>query len=396
MKALKNVAIVFAIAVLFCQFSSNELFAKQYQQYQQVPQQPYRQLGNQQTYGTPIQQWPRTSPGAVNPYTQPAGNGIHTQMHWSSRLQPSNRYHDFGAVPSFSKQEFVFEFENVLDETIFLTDVRTSCGCTKPKILTPEVKPGEVAQVLAVFDTKGHKGDRRANVSITLRRDKPYTEFGEVQVEVKGSIRRDVVLQPGDVEFGDLTPGESAVRTVKILYAGSPIWKIVDIRSTNPNLTVEKRELQRDPVTKRVDYELTLLLSGQQGLGTFYDQLTILTNDRTNQQMTVNVEGNVHPVVEVSPVRLGVVTRGTEIKKRLILHGSRPFGITAVKVGDQRIKVDSSEGSKTLHILNYTLDTSVAGQLNSEVTIETDDPGQKQAVVSFEAQIVPETFAVDR
>lgn len=259
--------------------------------------------------------------------------------------------------------------------------------------MTEKVEPGETGKILAVFDTKSHKGDRRANVSVTVRKDKPQPEFGEFQVEVRGSIRQDVVLNPGTISFGDVSPGETVVRSVKVLYAGSPIWKITDIKSTNPNIVVERKELQRDPASRRVDYELTVKLASEQPLGVFKDQLTILTNDNKHQQMTVNVEGNKKPIVQVSPVRLGVVSKGTEINKRLIIHGSRPFAIQSIKVGDRRIKFKPADGKKTLHILSYTLDTSEIGQVSSEIEIETDDPNQSQASVRFDANIVPATFA---
>ena len=374
----------------------------QYQQYpqqygQQYPQQQFQQRQYpQQQYGQPQRfQQPQygqrfAQPQVINPQQSQQQNFV---QHWSTKLTPKNSRHDFGAVPSYSKQEHIFEFTNPFEQTIFLTGIRTSCGCTKPKIITKEVKPGETGQILAVFDTKSHKGDRRANVSVAVRKDKPHTEFGEFQVEVRGSIRQDVVLNPGTISFGDVSPGETAIRSVKVLYAGSPIWKITDIKSTNPNIVVERKELQRDLNSRRVDYELTVQLTSDQPLGVFKDQLTILTNDNKNQQMTVNVEGNKKPIVQASPVRLGVVSKGTKVNKRLILHGSRPFAVQSIKVGDRRIKFKPAEGKKTLHILSYTLDTSEIGQVSAEIEIETDDPNQSQANVAFDAQIVPATFA---
>ena len=369
--------------------------ATQYQQ--QYNQRQYAQPQYPQQYGQYPQQYQQPQyqqPQYQQPqYQQPGQQNFVTP--WASKLKPTVSVHNFGAVPSYSKQEHIFEFTNPFDHKVFLTNIRTSCGCTKPKIITAEVAPGETGQILAVFDTKSHKGDRRANVSVTVRKDTPYQEFGEFQVEVRGSIRQDVVLNPGTITFGDVSPGESAIRSVKVLYAGSPIWQIADIKSTNPNITVEKKEIQRNNQTRRVDYELTVHLSSDQPLGIFKDQLTLQTNDSKNQQMTVNIEGNIKPVVQVSPVRLGVVSKGTDIEKRLIVNGSRPFTIKAIKVGDRRIKFKPSEGTKTLHILSYTLDTSEVGQIRSEIEIETDDPGQSQASITFDAQIVPASFASD-
>ena len=310
-------------------------------------------------------------------------------------LAPQNRLYKFGVVPSYSNQEHTFEFTNVLEYPIHLTGVRASCGCTKPSLLTHSIQPGETAKVLAKFDTKNFKGAKKATISVSVRRDQPYVEYGEIQFQVNGTIRRDVVLNPGTVSFDDITLGKDAKRAVQILYAGNPKWRINEVKSTNPNITIAMKELQRNPQSKRVDYELTLQLDKQQQIGSFVDQLLITTNDVNQKNLVVNVQGNVKSVVQVSPVRLGVVSQDQKIKKRLIVRGARPFEIRSVSSGDDRIQFSPSEGSKTLHIIDYHLDTSSIGKVISNIKIETDDPDQEMAMVEFEAQIVPATFALD-
>ncbi len=335
------------------------------------------------------------------PYSQPQNSWPTTQnfqsqsfgTHWTQQLAP-NRQHDFGTVPSYSNQEFVFEFENIFETPVYLTGIRTSCGCTQPSIQTNTVEPGGTGRVLARFDTKNHQGAKRATVTVSVRRDRPHTEYGEIQFQVSGNIRRDVVLNPGTVSFDNVLSGDVVKRAVEILYAGNPQWQIMDIKSTNPNVSVSINEKQRNAQTKRVDYELTILLDEKQPVGTFSDQLYITTNDVNNKNLSINIFGNVKSVVQVSPIRC-VVTQNDNVKKKLILRGDRPFGIKSVSTGDQRIKFSPATGSKTLHILYYSVDTSMTGQITSNITIETDDPDQRLTTVSFEAQIVPSTFAVD-
>ncbi len=322
-------------------------------------------------------------------------NSYSTQSHWTQQIATENRAHDFGVVPSYSKQEHTFEFTNSFDYPIQLVGIRASCGCTKPFVLTAHVAPGETGQVLAKYDTKNFKGDKKATISVTVRRDKPFTEFGEIQFKVTGTIRRDVVLNPGTVAFENITLGKDTKRSVQILYAGNPNWKIAEIQSTNPNITVSQKELQRNANTRRVDYELTLELNGDQPVGTFKDQILVTTTDKNNEKLAINIQGNVRSVVQVSPVKLGVLTKDEKIEKRLIVRGARPFEIKQVKTSDNRIQFTPSEGSKTLHILTYKLDTSSTGQIVSDITIETDDPDQAATTVAFEAQIVPATFVLD-
>lgn len=330
--------------------------------------------------------------GTTKNYSRISGSNLAGRAPWYHGLT-SEREHNFGVVPRASKQEHVFEFVNNTGDDLFLTGVRTSCGCTKPNVLTPHVKPGEKAQVNARFDTLNFYGARGATLTVSLRKSGAVTEYGELQFAVKGEIRRDVVLNPGEIAFERVNVSEAAQRTVQVLYAGNPQWKIVEVKSTNPNLVAEAREIERNLGSKRVTYELIVKLNDKQDPGSFNEFLTIVTNDAKTTGMPVHVKGKVNPLIEVAPIRLGVVNKGQSIKKKLIIQSSRAISIEEIKTKDPRIKFDPVDGEKTLHILSYSLDTSQPGEISEDVTIVTNDPGQQETKVPFSVQIVPATIA---
>jgi len=138
----------------------------------------------------------------VQPVLQPA---------WTQSLSdPKSKEHNFGVVARASKQSHVFEFENTLGADLILESVRASCGCTKPQILTPLVKPGETAKVDAVFDTLNFFGTRGATITVAMQKIGTTVERGEIQFSVKGDIRRDVVLTPGEVRFDNVRVAEES------------------------------------------------------------------------------------------------------------------------------------------------------------------------------------------
>lgn len=132
------------------------------------------------------------------------------------------RSHDFGIVARGSRQEKVFEFVNTTGSNLTLTGVKTSCGCTKPKILTPEVKPGETGKLSAVFDTVNFYGNRGATLTVSVRKAAPGAQNGEIQFSVKGSIRRDVVLTPGEFSFDNVMVSQEADRSTTRPTTASP------------------------------------------------------------------------------------------------------------------------------------------------------------------------------
>ncbi len=80
-------------------------------------------------------------------------------------------------------------------------------------------------------------GQRSAVVTVVF--DRPY--YAEVQLLVKGNIRSDILIEPGEVKFGDVDVGTTKAVDVKVSYQGSTNrdWQITDVRSTNQHLSVK-------------------------------------------------------------------------------------------------------------------------------------------------------------
>ena len=334
--------------------------------------------------------------GASNP-TYTSNNSTFSSapaaLPWYQTLT-DQREHDFGTVARASKQVHVFEFENTTGADLLLNQVRTSCGCTKPKILTQHVKPGQTGQVEATFDTLKFFGKRGATLSVSLQKLGQYSEYAEVQFSVRGKIRRDVVVSPGMFDFQDVNVSETAKRTATLWYAGKPDWKILDVKSSNSNLEIDFKELERDAAAGTVVYELTVNLTKDQPAGQFLDNLTIVTNDSATSGLPVEVCGTVNTVINIAPIALGVVNQGQKIEKKLIVRSPTPISIDQIQSSCDKIQFEPSEGKKTLHILKYTFDTSEPTDVQETVTISTMGEKARATQVSFSAQVVPSTNVV--
>lgn len=313
------------------------------------------------------------------------------KLHWSQSLT-DKRDHDFGAVPKASKQEHLFSFVNTLESDLNLMNVWASCGCTKPTILTPVVKPGETAKVLAKFDTLNFDGQRGATVTVRIQRSQPYTESAEIQFTVKGMIRRDVVLSPSAVDFGNIAVGQGANTKVKIMYAGNPGWSISEVRSSNSNVNGKISETRRDPNSRRIDYELEVSVDPNHPTGILNDELTLVTNDASNQFVRIPLAGLVKQSIQVSPIQLGDVSFGTKVSKTLILNGSQPFTIKEIRKASERLTFEIPEGAKPLHMVKYEFDASQEGTVSDTIVVVTDDPMQGEVTIPFSATVKPQNL----
>ena len=191
---------------------------------------------------------------------------------WAGKMFDSTD-HDFGTLARGAKAEFDFVLQNKFEEEIHIAGVRTSCACTTPEIVKETLKTWEKGAIRVKFNTRTFLGLRSATITVVI--DKPFP--AEVQLTVKGYIRRDIVFEPGAIEFGTVDVGKPAEQTVQVKYAGRGDWRIEDIEGPN-YYEIKLIEHQRD--TGHVEYSMEVKLLPRAPAGYLMDQLILVTNDQ--------------------------------------------------------------------------------------------------------------------
>jgi hypothetical protein len=280
--------------------------------------------------------------------------------------------HDFGTVARGAKAEYVFEFENIYEETLRIAGVRSSCGCTNVSLTKDTLNTFDKGGVVATFNTASFLGHRSATLTVTF--EKPFS--AEVQLNVQGFIRSDVVFTPGSVDFGVVDVGRGATKQVAINYAGKPDWRVIDVRSANSHLEVELNERGRG--NGRVAYDMVVYLKPDLAEGFFQDQLLLVTNDARNASVPLVVEGRVAAALSLSPASLylGTLSPGETTKKQLVVRGRQPFRILDVRSDDARFEFEVGGQAKTLHLIPLRFSASEdAEKVAATIEVETDLPG---------------------
>jgi len=288
--------------------------------------------------------------------------------------------HDFGTVARGAKAEFAFVLKNIYVEDVHIASVRSSCGCTIPRVEKRWLKTYERGAVIARFNTAAFQGRRGATVTVTF--DKPY--YAEVQLQVRGFIRSDVAFQPGSVQFGTVDQGTGADATVSVVYSGWGDWRIIDLRSPNPH--IQAQLLGRRRTSSGTVYDLKVHLDEHTPAGYLKEHLVLVTSDR--RQVPLLVEGLVVSGVTISPhsLFLGVVPPGQTVTKRLVVKGKRPFRILAVKSDDPSFHCELPEQQtpKTVHVIPVTFTAqSGTGKVVGRIRIETDLESARPELAAF-------------
>jgi hypothetical protein len=183
--------------------------------------------------------------------------------------------------------------------------------------------------------------------------------------------------------------GDAAERKVELTYAGRETWKILDVRSANPNLEVELNEKGRGG--GRVTYEMLVRLTPGAEDGYLEDQLTMVTNDARLKNIAISVEGRVVSPLTVSPgsLFLGVLEPGKTVTKQLVVKGKTPFRILGVTCGDgENFEFKVSDEAKPLHLIPVTFTAGASpGKFSTTIQIETDLPRNNVASCQAAAMI---------
>ncbi len=290
----------------------------------------------------------------------------------SDVLPPNQRQHDFGAVPKASKAEHRFVLHNPFSSDLIVQSVRTSCGCTTPTIIDKVIKPGETGAVLAKFNTDRFTGEKKATVTVTLSQP----QYTEIQLNVRGYIRSDIVLQPYEAAFGSVPEGAGAKLALELNYLGRADWTIQEITCPfsflKANFEVVSREGQK------VRYAIEVLLDGSAPEGYFENQLVIHTNDNRLKTFPIHVSGKVDKPLQTAPtsLALGPVKPNEPITKRVTLTSKSEFSILDISSEVAEIRFQAPTRPSRAHMLQLTIAPKVKNALDSDALLDREVTGK--------------------
>ena len=282
---------------------------------------------------------------------------------WAEKMFNSLEY-DFGVLARGAKAEHRFRIENRYEEEIRIESVRSSCGCSEPRLTSRTIESGKAIELVTEFNTIKFKGHHSATITVTFA--SPFS--AEVRLKIQGFVRGDVVFEPGRIEFGSVETSDGVEKIVRVSYAGRDDWKIVD-------------------------YELRFRLKKGVKAGYINDRLTLVTNDPEHRLIPLAVEGRVTDAVSVtvSPtvLRLGKLKPGQSVTKQLVVRGSSPFRITSVDCDDDEcFKFVLGKTARTLHLIPVRFTApDETGTIHREIQITAEGTSVRIPTITAQAEV---------
>ncbi len=280
---------------------------------------------------------------------------------------------DFGIVARGAECKHQLKVRNIYQETIHLTNVSTSCGCSAAKPSANQILSGQEAYIEISMDTVRFMREKTSSALITLSEPTKGLRI-EVKIPLKVYIRSDVVFTPGSVNFGAVDVGAGGERKIALAYSGRADWKIVSIKSPKQYLSATAVETSRNPATGETKYDIVVAMATDAPAGLVKEQLTLVTDDQANPNVPLPVEARIEADITIEPAELvlGSVAAGQSLTKNLIIRGKKPFKIEKIECdrAENPFKMRLPIDEKTIHVVPLTfVAPDQAGSVSDRFTV---------------------------
>lgn len=291
---------------------------------------------------------------------------------------------DFGSVPRGPMLTHPYRLTNNTGQTVRITSVRVSCGCTSATALQGVLAPGQSSVVMAQMDTTRFIGPK--TVTIYVQFDQPRWE--EVRLSISANSRTDIAVTPDTLAFGPVPKGTGPARTTTVTLAGGTQLVSVAAESNYVQLSAKpSRNTGYD-----VAYEVTATLRPDTPVGKWYTDVWLNTNNSGSPRIRVPLTVDVEPALNLSPstAAFGAVTMNAAAERRVIIRGPQPFKVTEVKGTDDQVTVATGDSKepRPVHVLTVKVKATGTGDLSRTLTIVTDLPGDGTAELPVKASVV--------
>jgi len=279
--------------------------------------------------------------------------------------------HDFGVVPHGAQLFYRFTITNIYAVRMEITGLVSGCGCVTATAAKRVLEPRESTTIDVSMDARRFTGNKGVAVRVTVGPE--FTSSAELQVSAQS--RADIVFNPGQVTFGQVTHGSSATTTVDVEYAGTLPWKLNEVVVAK-ELPVEvvSKELYRKP--NQVGYRLTVTLKKDAQPGVLKEFVYLKTNDPNASMVPLLLEANVQSALTVSPtvLNLGSVKAGEPLTRRVVVRGAKPFHILQVDGQDKSVTLGTplASANVTVQTVTFRCLFETAGDFKKELQIKTD------------------------
>ncbi|VXB95994.1 conserved exported hypothetical protein [Flavobacterium sp. 9AF] len=114
----------------------------------------------------------------------------------ASAMKWHNETHEFGEIEKGKPVSYEFTFTNTTNETVLITNVKPSCGCTAANYTKTPIKPGEKGSITATYNAAS-PGSFTKTVTVTTSEEGAAPKV----LIIKGNVKTEEKKEEKSVMF---------------------------------------------------------------------------------------------------------------------------------------------------------------------------------------------------
>ncbi|HEY3411970.1 MAG TPA: DUF1573 domain-containing protein [Armatimonadota bacterium] len=150
------------------------------------------------------------------------------------KIQFDKEILDFGTVLGGAPINASFQFKNVGDTDLAITNVRPGCGCTKAEAKKTKLAPGDSSTIEAVFNSTGYNGPINKSISVTTN----DASRPSLALQIKAVISAGAMVKPASISFDNLRINGTKTYTLTVTPANPRTFEITKVVPVGEHVSV--------------------------------------------------------------------------------------------------------------------------------------------------------------
>jgi hypothetical protein len=197
-------------------------------------------------------------------------------------IAPDN--YDFGSIPRGAIVVHSFVVKNVGKDTLTITNVKPTCGCTTAPLSDSLIAPGGQADITATFNTQTFNG--RVKKQIYVDSSDPIKPYLKVSFSaVINNPLQTMISSPAEADFGKVNTGKPAELKVTITNNDTTAADLVIVEESAPSTV--KAKLSNTSIKPGASTELVLDLQPQAKAETITQSITLEASNIVDSRFTI-------------------------------------------------------------------------------------------------------------
>lgn len=194
---------------------------------------------------------------------------------------------DFGEVLQRETVDHQFEIQNAGTDTLYISRVKPSCGCTSAPLTKDVVAPGESIWIDITFDSRRFSGKVAKHVSVFC--NDPDTPEGSIDFTAEVETARKYVTWGNEpVDLGSLLPDRPNQTKIDLTNVGTEPYRLILVQWPEDWMQTSWTEKVIDPGDTE---SLEIGTHGPAPMGKFKGSLTVDLQGVERKRMSIPITG---------------------------------------------------------------------------------------------------------